>query len=252
MSGASGYQVYRATSKSGKYSLVKTTTSTSFTDGKKTTGSTYYYKIRAYRTVSGKKIYGSFSDIVSVKLIPNTVKGVKASSASYSSLKISWSKVSDASGYQVYRATSKNGKYTLVKTTTGTSYTDTKRTTGTTYYYKIRAYKTVNGKKVYGSFSSVVYAKPALSKPGSITAKNAGSKKVKISWSKVSGASGYQVYYSTSKSGTYKLLKTTTSLYYTKSGLTKGKTYYFKVRAYRTVSGKKVYSSFTTVKSAKG
>ena len=114
------------------------------------------------------------------------------------------------------------------------------------------AYKTVNGKKVYGSYSSIVAAKPALSKPESITAKNTGSKRVRISWKKVSGATGYQVYYSTSKSGEYKLLKTTSGLNYSKTGFKKGKTYYFKVRAYRTINGKKVYGSFSSVKSAKG
>ena len=55
----------------------------------------------------------------------------------------------------------------------------------------------------------------------------------------------------TSKNGKYTKIKTTSSLKYTKKSLKLGKTYYFKVKAYRTVSGKKVYSSYSKVKSTK-
>lgn len=76
----------------------------------------------------------------------------------------------------------------------------------------------------------------------------AGSKKATIKWSKVTGATGYKVYYKTSKNGSWKCLKTannkTTS--YTKTGLKKGKTYYFTVKAYRSVGGKTYNGSFTT------
>ena len=76
----------------------------------------------------------------------------------------------------------------------------------------------------------------------------AGSKKITVKWTKVSGATGYKLYRATSKSGNYKLIKTTTSTYYTNKSLTKGKKYYYKVKAYRMVSGKKVYSSYSSVK----
>ena len=55
----------------------------------------------------------------------------------------------------------------------------------------------------------------------------------------------------TSKNGDYSLVKTTTAKTYTKNGLTKGKTYYFKVRAYKTVDGTKVYGNYSTVKYVK-
>lgn len=55
----------------------------------------------------------------------------------------------------------------------------------------------------------------------------------------------------TSKTGTYKKLISTTKLSYTKSSLVAGKTYYFKVRTYKTVDGKKVYSAYSPVKSVK-
>ena len=77
------------------------------------------------------------------------------------------------------------------------------------------------------------------------------STKIKLTWSSVSGASGYELYRSTSSSGKYYFIKRTSSLYYTNSGLTKGKTYYYKIRAYKTVGTTKVYSGWTTVIIAK-
>lgn len=69
---------------------------------------------------------------------------------------ITWKKVKNASGYQVYRATKKNGKFKKIKTVKGNSvvkYTNTKLKKNKKYYYKVRAYRTVKGKKVYGAFS---------------------------------------------------------------------------------------------------
>ena len=81
-----------------------------------------------------------------------------------------------------------------------------------------------------------------------------GSKKIKVSWNKISGSTGYEVYRATSKSGKYSKIKTVTkgsTLSYTNIKLSKGKTYYYKVKAYKTVDGKKVYSSYSSVKYAK-
>ncbi len=81
----------------------------------------------------------------------------------------------------------------------------------------------------------------------------AGKKKVAIKWGKVTGASGYEVFMSTSKSGKYKGIKSANQNTYTftKTGLTKGKTYYFRVRTYKKVNGKKVYSAYSTIKAIK-
>ena len=189
------------------------------------------------------------------KEAPEKVQNVKASSKSYNSIKITWNKATGADGYKIYRATSKSGKYSAIKTVTSAStlsYTNTGLTTGKTYYYKVRAYTTINGSKVYGSYSSVVSAKPSLSKPSLYL--SAGSKKAYIKWSKISGASGYEIYRASSKKGYYSKIKTITSgktTSYTNSKLTRKKTYYYKVRAYRYVSGKKVYSSYSSVKYVK-
>lgn len=80
-----------------------------------------------------------------------------ASSAGYNSLKVTWKKVSGADGYVVYRAESSSGEYTRVKHVTSGStlnFTDKNLNSSKIYSYKIRAYRTVNEKKVYGTWSS--------------------------------------------------------------------------------------------------
>jgi hypothetical protein len=85
--------------------------------------------------------------------VPKSVKYTKSSKT------ISWGKVTDATGYELYRSTSKTANYKLLKSVTALKYTDSKATSSTKYYYKVRAYILVGGNKVYGSLSSVVSSK---------------------------------------------------------------------------------------------
>ena len=154
--GANGYRVYRSTSKNGKYTSIGSTAKNSavtFLDKKAVTGTTYYYKVRAYRNVNGKKVYGSYSIAVKGKAVLSA-PSLSVGSTSKTAV-LEWSRVKAADGYQVYASASKNGKYTRIKTTKGTGMTEEKLATGKTRYYKVRAYRKVNGKAVYGSFSKV-------------------------------------------------------------------------------------------------
>ncbi|GHH99736.1 fibronectin type III domain-containing protein [Neobacillus kokaensis] len=254
--GANGYEIYRSSSANGTYRLIQTMTSdrtTSFTNSQLATGTAYYYKIRAYRLVNGKKVYGPFSSTVSGKPVLSKVTSIKASSAGFDKIRITWSKVNGAHGYVVYRSTSKNGSYTQLTTVTNAStlsFVHTKAATGTTYYYKVKAYRFVNGKKIYGPYSSISSGKAQLSAPTRLNAKKNSSTSSRVSWSPSAGASGYEIFRATSKNGKY--IKITTinngkTSSYTNQKLQKRKTYYYKMRSYRLVNGKKVYSSYTPV-----
>jgi hypothetical protein len=70
---------------------------------------------------------------------------------------VKWKKVTDATSYEIYRATSKNGEYSKITTVSSskTSYKNTKLKKGKTYYYKVRAIRKINGITIYSSYSAV-------------------------------------------------------------------------------------------------
>ncbi len=159
VSGAAGYELYRAISKTGTYTKVYSGTALSYTNTGRTTGKTYYYKVKAYVMAGSTKVYGSYSAIVYAKAVPGTPTA-KATRVSNSSVKVTWSAVTGTTKYQVYRATSKTGTYSLLTTTTSRSYTNKALKNNKTYYYKVRAYHLEGSTKVYGSFSSIKSATP--------------------------------------------------------------------------------------------
>ncbi|MGN1194651.1 MAG: fibronectin type III domain-containing protein, partial [Acutalibacteraceae bacterium] len=193
---------------------------------------------------------GNYNFTISLNVSVGKVSSLKASQST-SAISLSWSKVSGATGYQVYKYDSAKKKYVKLTSVSTNSYKATKLNSGTTYKYAVRAYKKVGSSYYYGSFSYIT----AATKPGTPTlAAKAGTKKVSLSWNKQTGATGYVVYMATSKNGTYKKIATvkgSTNVSYIRTGLTKGKTYYFKVRAYKTVNSKNIYGSYSAIKSAK-
>ena len=70
-----------------------------------------------------------------------------------------WKSMKGISGYQVFYAISPNGPYKSAGTTSKTSYTISKLKSKTTVYVKVRAYKKVDGKNLYGAYSNVIKVK---------------------------------------------------------------------------------------------
>lgn len=249
--GTTGTELYRSTSKSGTYKKIAATTGTSYRDKGLDTGKRVYYKARVYTEVNGTKYYSAYSNIVSVKPTLAKVQGVKAN-PSYNKVKITYKRTDGANGYVIYRAARKNGKYKKLATVKGNkkrSYTNKKLKTGKRYYYKVRAYRNVGKTKVYGSYSRIVKAKTALKTPSmKVKVRSAGTR---VSWKKTAGADKYQLYRSTKKKGGYILIRETVKTSFTDTGARAGKTYYYKLRAYKKADGKKVYSKYTEVKKVR-
>lgn len=170
-----------------------------------------------------------------------------------------WKQAKGADGYQIYQYNSKTKKYERMKTVLDpkvTSYTSKTLSYGTTYSFKIRAFQVnEDGKRTYGSFGPVVKATTAPARPSSLTVKSSRKKEAAVSWKKVKGATGYQIYRSTSSKGTYKRIKTTmgnSAIKYTDKTVSSRRTYYYKVRAFSVnSSGKRIYGNFTSVKRVK-
>ena len=149
---------------------------------------------------------GENASWTSSKLKAAQVDFTKVASASYDKLRLSWEPMSGVDGYQIYRATSKSGKYAKIATVKGASsatYTDTGRTCGTRYYYKLRAYKKIGGKTVYSKYSTILsaYAKPAKVKVTDAYAPSDSMVTIAVSFTTVRGATDYEAQINQIKNG---------------------------------------------------
>ena len=209
----------------GKWTTAGTVKGTSKVVSKLKLGNVYYFRVKASNNIGS----GSYSDSVSKKVIiprpqtPDAKLNTKG-------IRVYWKNESYATGYKIYRSTSKSGKYSLVKTVannTTSAWTDTSVSYGKNYYYKLLCYKTV-GKKTYtSSKSDYAHKKYELAVPElKITAEGTTAE---LTWNKVEGAEKYTVQYRHS-GGSYKSL-TVMECKKTISSLSSGNVYYFRVKA---------------------
>ena len=253
-----GYRIYRKVD-DGEFTRIKTITDKakiSYKDTKVLPGHTYTYRIRCYNKVNGVNYYSSYTPTKAIQVKMPAASLDKAVVSGGSKVKLSWSRDAKAQGYQIYRATSANGKFTRVKSITDNaklSWSDSKVSAGNKYYYKIRSFvKTSQGTKTSG-FSKTLSVDTVLAKPALSSAKGV-SKGIKLTWKKAKNAAGYKVYRSTSKNGAYKQVKRIASnamVSATDKNASKGKTYYYKVKSFSLFGGKGKHSAYSNRLSAK-
>ena len=217
-----------------------------------------WVKVRAYNTTMSATIYGSFSKEIKLDIpkdensdqqgVTNIVVAQVANltgTATYRTVTLNWDAVDNATGYEVYQQVNGN-KYSLIGDTETNSYKVTDLKPGTTVRFKVRAYAISDNTRFYGDFSGVEkFTLKSLGKPINLKV-NATSTTATITWDKVDGATGYEVYQKQSD-GTYKLLHKVTTNSDKLTGLTPGSTIYIKVRAYVTEDSVDVYGAFSGV-----
>ena len=245
-SNATGYYLYRSTD--GKsYSAIKTlsTATTSYNNGSLTAGKKYYYMISAYKKAStGVIAIGPKSSAISVTTTSKSSlpapTGLVSVSTSNSTIKLAWNKVSNATGYYLYRST--DGKsYSAIKalSSSTTTYTDTSLTASKKYYYMISSYnKTSTGVIAIGPKSSAINvttnAIDKVMSPSGLKVSEVSPRTIKILWNTVSGVSGYYIYRSSDNTNFSNIATVSASVNsFTDSNLNSGYTYYYKVAAYR-------------------
>ena len=157
----SGYEVYRSPSSGGKYALIATVYTNSYTDSGLKLGSAYRYKIKPFKQLETARIYGDESGVVSAQTIP-AAPIVQAAHTNEVTVKVSWGSVAGASRYEVWRAQKADGPYSLVKTLTSTAWWNGGLAADAEYYYMVRAYAVVKGKKIYGPYSESAFVEPGL------------------------------------------------------------------------------------------
>ncbi|SDL27023.1 Leucine rich repeat-containing protein [Sarcina sp. DSM 11001] len=187
------------------------------------------------------------SKTVTINVVPAATASLKAENQP-TGIKLTWKKVTGANGYKVYRGS------TLVKNITSGStvtYTDTKaNTNGTKYTFKIVAKASTGDSTLSKSVITYRVARPAIS-----SAANSAAGKMTVKWAKNAKANGYQLQYSTSKTfaSGKKNVNVAGAATVSKaiSSLAKGKTYYVRLRTYKTVGSTKHWSAWSATKTVK-
>ena len=191
---------------------------------------------------------------------PKPVAGVKQSAASASAMKISWKREASVSGYRIFiqgGRFKKNTKVVDVSSKT-TSYTikkvgKQKLTAGTAYRITVTSLYKKGKKTVTGRQQVLKNAYTLPSAPKATSVKKGKARSLKVYWKKVSGVQGYEVQMSTRKKSGYKTIKAVNAKTsaYTVSKLKKNKRYYFRIRSFKVIGGKKVYSTCSNVVAGK-
>lgn len=155
--GATGYTVYRAGFFGIIFSDIGSTDQTAYTDTGLTTGSIYYYKVKAYFTKDSGNVYGPSSAAAQAKPVP-AAPIASAVPVTADAIEISWQAVDGASGYELVVSDSEGGTYTPLYNSSATSFVHALVTPGVPYYYKVRAYAPFGGTTVYGDYSAAISA----------------------------------------------------------------------------------------------
>lgn len=135
----------------------------------------------------------------------------------------------------------------MIVTTAYTAYTNSSVVLGTVYYYKVQATRWVGATRVYSPFSEIVSARTVLGVPSPVTVTQISTGRIKIAWGAVSGGTRYEVWRSITIDGLYTRMATTGYTYYVDANLTAGGVYFYKIRAYRFVSGSVVYGDYSAI-----
>lgn len=254
VSGADGYTVQIL--KNGKWVSVGNFVGTSAQISGLLPGSVNYVHIAAYASSNGKTYIGNYNTSVKIE---TTVGAINPRVSAYANnfVTLTWNKQTAANGYEVFKYDASSKKYVLYKNITNPN-TNTCKVTGLAsnkkYDFKVRAYQIDDSEKTYAPFGAVVSQYTSIAKPKLNSAKSTSKKKIKASWSKVGGASGYQVMWSTYKNFSKNYKTKSVKAKYSSKTVTAAqskKIYYVRVRAYKTINAKKVYSQWSNTKKVK-
>lgn len=258
VNGADGYRIYQYNSDSDSYEELDTVGAdrTSYEVTGLASAGEYRFKIRASKTMNANTYWGEYSEKVVAVTKPDKVTELSARTLGASEIELTWKKSSHVTGYQIYRLDGQTGKYVKIATVEESmpaSYTDRKLSAATEYSYKVRAYKNFEGTSYYGSFSNV---KSQVTKPDKVQRLKASTKAsaVTLKWAASENVTGYQIYRLNTKTKKYEKIATINGadkITYKNKSLKKGKTYRYKIRAYKTYNGTTYYGGFSSVSRIK-
>ena len=254
VSGTADYRMHRGVQADGSdrgESPVATVASTHYTDVGLTTGTSYYYWLRACNSKGCSEFSPAANAMIVSPLLPTP--GVAPSTPSTApgtnivngnQILLTWDAVSGAADYRMHRGVQANGSdrsASPIATVTSTHYTDMGRTAGTTYYYWLRACNSTGCSAFSPAANAMIVASvlpipgTAPSTPSAVPSTNiVNGNQILLTWAAVSGADDYRVHRGVQANGSDRSaspIATVTSTHYTDVGRTPGTSYYYWLRA---------------------
>ncbi len=223
--GATYYQVKRATDKRGPYVTAANVARTGYVDNSAENGKTYYYIVHAVNP-GGRSSHSLRTSAMPVP--PPPAPAAFIALAGNSRVSLTWEAVAEATGYTLKRSTSPNGPFLTIARVTPSSYLDSEVTNGTTYYYQVRSATGV----VKGPLTSTVQATPTAPPvaPSGLAAVP-GHGTISLTWNASAGASSYHVKRAASNDGPFETVAHPEAPSWTDLGLANGLTYTYRVSA---------------------
>ncbi len=249
---APGYRVYRYNDETDKYVKIAETSELGYTDSGLDAASNYSYKVRGCWNIGGTYYYGAYSSVVSAGTKLAVVQKIMADTRGTTSLTLTWDEAEGTDGYLVYQYNEDSDSYEQIADVTDTSYKVTGLKPAKTCRFKICTYVKENENVTKGSKSAAYSFTTKPEKTTGLQVKTKSSTSVKLTWKKVSGAKGYEVYRKNPATGNYKKIITisnSTISSYTDKKLSAGTKYTYKVRAYINDNGEYYYGSYSDAKS---
>lgn len=199
---------------------------------------------------AGDKTHKSITKQFKITVYRHATPVLTGAKAVREGVKVSWKKVSGAAAYRVFYKTGGKG-WTSAGITTNTSFLWKKAVSGKTYAFTVRCV-TKNGKSSTSDYNRTGKRLTWLAVPG-LKVSSPKAETIRATWNQVAGVGGYQLQYSTDKAfpkGSKPVtLSGRTKVSKTLSHLKAKKRYYLRIRSWKTVSGKKVFSPWSKTAS---
>ncbi len=252
-SGVGGYLIYRSTKKNGKYeqiAKVKGSQTVKYDDKSVVNGKTYYYKIQTYKKSGDANSVSKFSGSKKAWTIKQAaISAVTGTSGG--KVTLNWGEVKNADGYTIYRRIGTSGSFKKVSKVKKSQfkYVDDDIKSGQVYSYRIAANTTLMGKaEGRGDYSATIVV-PVLAKNSINYGDLQENNTLTLGWTPVPNATGYELSCSLQKDANFVSLAKTALPTYQHPNLQQGATYYYRVRAYASLSnGSVVYGPWSSVR----